>query len=531
MDFNITGIYKRSITIEADNEERYEAAAERRTCILRDGKVVRELASNRNVVTLDGLEPDCDYVIRQSAGDESAEKAFRTRHESVLLDVRRFGATGDGITDDSAALQAAIACCPADGTVYVPAGTYLSKPLFLKSHITLWLDEGAVLLGDPDRRHYPILPGMIRATDEKVEHELNLTSWEGNPLDSFASLITGMAVEDVDLVGRGVVDGNGSNGDWWVNQKVKRIAWRPNLIFLNHCTNIRVQGITIRNSPGWTVHPYYCDHVTFMDVAIRNPYHSPNTDGFDPESCTDVRLIGSVISVGDDCIAVKSGKLYMARFHYKRTENVVIRNCLLERGHGSVTIGSEIAGGVTKVSVSQCIFRETDRGLRVKTRRGRGDCSVLDDIVFDNITMDRVLMPITVNMFYFCDPDGHSSYVQDMDAKPVDEDTPVVGNVTLRNADCTGISAAMICAMGLPEQPIRELCLENVRGEFLPEGERTPAQPVMTDNIGKVEGIGVYAVNVDTLRMKNVTVKGSRDTQPRCTNVRHLVMEGTTFAG
>jgi polygalacturonase len=123
----------------------------------------------------------------------------------------------------------------------------------------------------------------------------------------------------------------------------------------------------------------------FLNLTIQNPYDSPNTDGFDPESCRNVLLLGTKISVGDDCIAIKSGKYYMAKNHFMRTENVVIRNCDLESGHGSVTVGSEIAGGVTGVKVEQCLFDSTDRGVRIKTRRGRGTRSLLDDICFNHI--------------------------------------------------------------------------------------------------------------------------------------------------
>ena len=87
------------------------------------------------------------------------------------------------------------------------------------------------------------------------------------------------------------------------------------------------------------------------------------------------------------------------------------------RGHGSVTLGSEAASGVENVRVSKCIFDRTDRGVRIKTRRGRGERSVLDDLVIDDVVMDRVHMPLTVNMFYFCDPDGHSDYVQNQEAR------------------------------------------------------------------------------------------------------------------
>lgn len=515
MEFAIAGVFNRSVTAELDNGERFETAKE--ITIFLNGQ--QRMTTRRNVFTLTGLLPDTTYELSVSDGQETTAHSFRTKRESVLLNVRRFGAVGDGKRDDTAAIQAAILSCPKDGTVYIPKGTYFVTPLFLKSDMTLYLGEGATLLADPDRRHYPILPGMTRASNEKDEEEYNLASWEGNPLDAFASLITGIHVSNVDITGPGVLDGNADHSDWWQEPRIRRGAWRPNILFFNHCTNIRVQNLSIQNSPGWAVHPYYSDHLQFLNLTITNPYNSPNTDGFDPESCTDVTLLGSVISVGDDCIAIKSGKIYMAVNHFKRTDKVAIRNCLLERGHGSVTIGSEIAGGVTNVRVSQCIFRETDRGLRVKTRRGRGEKSLLDDIVFENITMDRVHMPVTLNMFYFCDPDGHSDYVQDQAPAPVDDKTPEIGRITLRNAECSGISASFLCAVGLPERPIRGITIENVSVSFLPEGEREPEHPVMMDNFPALSGVGIYAQNVETLTLRNVSMEGDTKGEPCLYNV------------
>ena len=122
-------------------------------------------------------------------------------------------------------------------------------------------------------------------------------------------------------------------------------------------------------------------------------------------------MLGTYISVGDDCIAIKSGKIYMAQKEKTPTEDMTVRQCCMRDGHGAVTVGSEIAAGVKDVHIRDCMFMNTDRGLRVKTRRGRGKLSVLDDISFENIDMDNVMTPFVVNSFYFCDPDGKTEYV------------------------------------------------------------------------------------------------------------------------
>ena len=527
MNFNIVEVFNRSVTIELDSDAIFKQDSLFDVYI--DGKKV--LSSDRNVITVKDLLPDTKYVIgvSEASSNECTEKEFTTGHESVLLDVKAFGAKGDGETSDTAAIQAAILCCPKDGTVYVPKGVYYVTPLFLKSNMTLWLDEGAVLLGDTDRNHYPLLPGMTPTTDEKEEY--NLSSWEGNPLTSFASLMTAIDCENLDIIGSGALDGNAQNSDWWVNPKVKRIAWRPNTLYLARCRNVRVQGVTVQNSPCWTVHPYYCEDISFLNLYIHNPSDSPNTDGLDPESCKNVLVLGTVISVGDDCMAIKSGKYYMSLKHHKVTENVVIRNCKFERGHGSVTVGSEAAGGVKNVRVSQCIFDGTDRGLRIKTRRGRGERSILDDILFEKIDMNGVHMPFTVNMFYFCDPDGHSDYVQNQAPAPVDEMTPSIGLIAGKDITCKGASACVLCAVGLPESPIGELRFENIKASFLPEGERVPECPVMMDNFDEMSGRSVYAKNVKKLVLRNVEMSGCEDSEPELIDVADRSLDGVKYNG
>src|SRR5699024_10394172 len=164
--------------------------------------------------------------------------------------------------------------------------------------------------------------------------------------------------------------------------KTKKAAWRPRTVFLINCDNVLIQGLSIKNSPSWTVHPYFSKNLKFIDLKIENPKDSPNTDGLNPESCENVEIIGVDFSVGDDCIAIKSGKLYMGRKRKTPSKNIIIRNCYMHDGHGAVVIGSEMSGGVHEVKVEACIFEKTDRGLRIKTRRGRGEQGRIDQITF-----------------------------------------------------------------------------------------------------------------------------------------------------
>ena len=504
MDFQIIAVTVRSVTIEWDSDTCWRMPEKHEVFL----NGVRAAETDQNVFSLYGLQPETEYQIEA----DGVSHTFMTRRESVLLDVRRFGAAGDGMKDDTAALQAAIAACPPEGTVRIPAGIYRASPLFLKSSMTLLLEKDAVLLGETDRRRIPVLPGLVRCGEK--EDEYNFATWEGDPQDSFASLITAIDVENLDLIGEGTLDGNAQNGDWWVRPKEKRIAWRPNTLFLERCRNIRVQGLRIIHSPSWTVHPYYSDNLQFLNLDIQNPPDSPNTDGFDPESCRNVLLLGTCISVGDDCIAIKSGKIYMAQNHPRGSEGIVIRNCLLSRGHGSVTIGSETAGGVRNVRVSQCLFDSTDRGIRIKTRRGRGKASVLDDLQFENIVMRDTPMAVTVNMFYFCDADGHSNYVQSQEWMPADDRTPAIGTIRISRVACTGADACFLCAFGLPEAPVGEIDVSDVRASFRPTAERTPQCPIMMDHFPELSGEAFYLRNIRKVRLKNIAVTGAGSDQP-----------------
>lgn len=518
MDFRIVGIFVRSASFEIINGEICASPAP--YAVILNGKAIAENRRD-NVFSLYGLTPATEYELTVRMGSDSVRKIFVTRQESFRLDVRRFGAVGDGKSLDTAALQAAILCCPEHGTVRIPSGVYRTGPLFLKSDITLELEKGATLLGTEERGRYPVLPGTTFA--ENGEGEYYLGMWEGNPLASFASLLTGIHVKNVDIVGEGVLDGNAGNGDWWKSPKKKRGAWRPRMLFLNGCENIRVQGVTFRNSYSWTIHPYLSRKIDFFNIRVFNDPDSPNTDGLDIESCQDVQVLGADISVGDDCIVLKSGKLYLGRKLKAPTCGVVVRNCLLQRGHGAVVIGSEVSAGVHDVLASQCVFEGTDRGLRIKTRRGRGKDSVLDAIRLKDVRMNRVLTPFAVNMFYNCDPDGHGELVQSKKKFRVDDLTPCVGSILCENVRCENTGVAGMFFYGLPEMPIRKIEMKNVSIRFAEDAQ--PGAPEMMDQIEKVKKLGVFACNIQSFQLKGVTLSGYEGEKIQMRNVAELVQE------
>jgi polygalacturonase len=266
--------------------------------------------------------------------------------------------------------------------------------------------------------------------------------------------------------------------------------------------------VTVACSPSWNVHPYFSDNIDVIDVAVEAPKNSPNTDAIDPEACDRVDIIGCRLSVGDDCIAIKSGKIELARIFKRPASRHTVRNCLMEFGHGALTLGSELGGGVRDLVVERCVFSKTDRGLRIKTRRGRGKHSIVDGVLFENIKMDGVLTPIVINSFYHCDPDGRDEYVQTREPLPIDDRTPYLGKFTFKSISCTDCEIAACYCEGLPERPIDSITLENVDFSFS-EDARTDF-PAMCDNVERYSCAGMIFRQVRSLTLKNVSLNGIR---------------------
>ncbi len=491
----------RSCSILLDPEGLYEAR-EKRMLFLNGEEIGEEY---RSVTSLFDLEPDTEYMLESRTDTGTKEETvFRTRKETCTLDVRDFGAKGDGVTEDTAMLQAAILCCPEGGRVLVPPGDYVTGPLFLKSRTTLEIAGGAALRMLTDRTRFPVLPGNTPAANP--DGEVLLGMFEGCATDGFAGALTGIDLTDVAVIGEGVIDGRAGEGDWWFEPKKVRIANRGNLFYTQRCSGILVQGITFMNSPSWNIHPAFSENLDFIDIKVRAPWDSPNTDGFDPESCRNVRLLGAEISVGDDCIAIKSGKIAMGRKYKRPCEHLEIGWCALLDGHGGVTVGSEMAGGVKHVLAHHCYMKGNDRALRIKTRRDRGRDGVVDNILFREIRMDGVKMPLVVNSFYFCDADGKTDRVQSREKQPVDETTPEIGTVCFEHVEATGCKACAVYAMGLPEKPMKHLRLEDCFFSFDPEAE--PLVPAMALGVEVCCRRGIIAKYLEKLTLHGIRMEG-----------------------
>ncbi|QHQ37278.1 glycoside hydrolase family 28 protein [Algicella marina] len=444
-----------------------------------DGSVAAAGVATVAPLFVEGLEPDRNYVL-EVAGEALA---FRTRACAGLVHATDFGADPTA-ADNAAALARAIAAVPEGGTLLIPPGRYVTGPIFLKPRVTLYLPDRTELAARADRAGWPLLP-------ERDEHGRVVGTWEGLPETSFAAPVTAVGCEDVTLTGRGTIDGGGDRGDWWQWPKETRDgARRPRTVFLAHCRNAQITGLTVRNSPSWTVHPYRCDGLVAAALKIENPADSPNTDGLNPECCEDVRLIGLSFSVGDDCIAVKAGKRARGQTeHLAPTRRLAIRHCRMARGHGAVVLGSEMSGDITDVEITGCEFVGTDRGLRIKTRRGRGGC--VARVRMRDVMMDGVMTPLAINAFYFCDPDGKSTAVQSRDPASVDETTPQISDILLEDVVAENVHNACVAVLGLPEAPVSGVRLERVRFGFAPGAEA--GVPLMACGIAPVRHASVLA--------------------------------------
>lgn len=448
----------------------------------------------KKVFSIFDLTPSTDYELKVVLSDEVESAHFRTLDVEKEINIYQ----NSSITDHTEIIQEAINSLTSGGAIIINEGSYKVRPLFIKSNITLYLKKGATLVGSTDPSEYPILEG--------IKDGLPLGSWEGEISNIYASLISVIREKNIKIIGEGTINANADNGSWWVNHKRIKIAPRPKTIYINYGEDVLIEGLTVMNSPSWTIHPYYSHDIAIIDTKIQNPTNSPNTDGIDPESSDNVCIIGNYFDVGDDCIAIKSGKISMVEKYYKKAENIIIRNCYMKNGHGGVTLGSEMSSGIKNVRVNDCVFSNTDRGLRIKTRRGRGEKASVSGIVFENIMMDEVKNPFVINMYYFCDKDGKSDYVQNKEAVEVDKRTPYLGSFTFKNIKCINSSISAAFIYGLPEQKIKNVTFDNVLIEMAPGSSKE--YPAMMSDIEMVSGIGCFIKNVEELVLKNFEIKG-----------------------
>jgi exo-poly-alpha-galacturonosidase len=412
---------------------------------------------------------------RQQPLGETGKLAAATRAAGAVLNVRERGAQGDGRAEDTAAIQQAIDACPAGGTVLVPAGLYAVDHLELKSGLTLDLEPGATL-------HF-----LGRGVGHYDPHDVVLPGPDGPVSVSVGALITGVHADHVTITGGGTIQANGET--WWPHAS----DYRPKVFEVAGARDLFVQGITVEDPPSWDVHPLDVDGVVFANVTFnrRALAHSVNADGLDLDSCRDVLVVGCAFGNQDDSIAIKCGKLTPEQARRQRpSADIVVRDCLFDGrlGPGShplgIAIGSEICGGVQRVLVQDCAFRDVASIMNVKANRDRRHARVEDVLVQDCSYANTVFGdepwnhgPITVDLFYY-------GRTEDPDAPhPPSPDTPCFRRLHFRNITIDNPRGYAIYLTGLAEQPIED---------------------VSFDHITATSQLGLFARNVDGLTLDHV---------------------------
>jgi polygalacturonase len=422
---------------------------------------------------------------------------------AYTVSITDFGAVNDGQTLNTKAILDAISevAGKGGGKVVIPRGLWLTGPIILKSNINLHIEDGALVIFSSDKELYPLIE----------------TSFEGNNTFRCLSPIYGKELENIAITGSGVFDGSGqvwrpvkkekmtesqwknlvrsggvtsSDGKiWYPSQssldgqnisemnvprqftsledylKIKDFL-RPVMVSLVNCKKVLIDGPVFQNSPAWCLHPLMCEDLTIRNVTVRNPWYSQNGDGLDIESCKNALVYNSSFDVGDDAICIKSGKDEDGRKRARPTINLMIKNCIVYHGHGGVTIGSEMSGGVKNVSVSACTFIGTDVGIRFKSNRGRG--GVVENIFFSDINMINIpTQAISFNMYYKgmsvteTLAEGTNFETTTGETPGVTVETPQFKNISIKNITCKGALQAVYLE-GLPELNLEHITLENI---------------------------------------------------------------------
>jgi hypothetical protein len=391
-----------------------------------------------------------------------------------IFNVRDFGAVADGQALDTKALQSAIdAAGSAGGTVYFPAGTYLSGTLVLKSHVSLHLEGGAVLLGSTNLADYPSMRPALRSyTDTYVQQ----------------SLIYAENLENVSLQGRGTIDGRGGS--------FKRgYLVRPYLVRMVDCRDVQVADLTLKDSPMWVQHYLACENVSIRGLKVHSRVNS-NNDGIDIDACQKVHISDCEIYSGDDAIVLKSTLDRPCR-------DVTVTNCVLSTRCNALKIGTESVGGFENILFTNCAVYDTNlSGIALEVVDG----AKLENVIVSNITMRNVRSAIFIRM-------GNR-------ARPINETSPKPGlgsfrNVSISNIQATGVNKLGCAITGLPERSIENVTLSNIRIRFTGGGtladagreiaERPEAYPEY-DMFGVLPAYGFYCRHVKNLRFLNTQV-------------------------
>jgi len=391
---------------------------------------------------------------------------------AVTCTPEQYGATANGRTKDTDAIQKAIDICAmkGGGVVSLSKGVYLTAPITLKDNITLNIAAGATLLGSPDHADYPPMT-VFKAPGRQA-------------------LITATRAHGVAITGKGTIDGNGSS--WWHDTTgqvpsgiMGHVVFRPRLIVFDHTQYIRMSGVTVQNSPSWQIVPYYSNDIIIRDIKVLAPPDSPNTDAIDPFSSSNVVIDHVTADVGDDNIAIKSGKIDSPGPD-DPSINITITDCIFLHGHG-LSIGSELAGGAKDIRAERIYFKGTDHGIRVKSNRDRGH--EVSRLFFKDIDMEDVGTGILISEHY-----PNVEPPADNRPQPVTRLTPFFHDFHFENISVKNSKVGAV-VFGLPEAPVKGLVMKNVR--------LTGTKGL---TIGDAQGVVLQGVTVNAAQGKNIDI-------------------------
>ncbi|CAK9144218.1 unnamed protein product [Ilex paraguariensis] len=362
----------------------------------------------------------------------------------VVKSITEFGGVGDGKTSNTASFGRAIEYMErfkenGGAQLNVPRGTWMTGSFNLTNNFTLFLEDGAVILGSQDPKEWPVikpLPSYGRGRERLGGRHI--------------SLIHGEALTNVVITGQnGTIDGQGKMWwDLWWNRSLEHT--RGHLIELVDSHNVLISNLTLLNSPFWTVHPVYCSNVVIKNMTILAPLNAPNTDGIDPDSSVHVCIEDCYIESGDDLVAVKSGWDQYGITVARPSANIIIRRVSGTTPTCSgVGIGSEMSGGISNVLVEDLYVRDSAAGVRIKTDKGRG--GYIANITIINITMERVKVPIRFSRGANDHPD------EGWDPKAI----PKVKGVYISNVVSVNSTKAPVL-LGIDDSPFEGICMRNV---------------------------------------------------------------------
>jgi polygalacturonase len=474
---------------------------------------------------------DRRMVLKSALGAVAAEAAFphwwgmAQRITGGTVDPRSMGAKGDGVTKDTAALQAAIDHCHAagGGTVLLTAGTYLSGTLELRANITLELQAGATILGSPDSGDYVVpadAPALVQGLPGR-------------------HLIYALEADNLTLRGPGTIDGHSSAflgkgqpppkpEDMWrsvYSAETVRIYRVSPMVELANCNNLLIENITLQNAAGWTLRPVGCNKVMIRGVKVRNPLNASNADGIDPTACQDAVVTDCDVITGDDAICLKGNNPYGPN---NLSRNVTVSNCRVSTCCNGLKIGEEGGGDFENIIIKDCEVYSEDAPLNQRVISGIAvEMSTgyrIDGVSFSNIKMRNVRTPIYVRLQGKM---GHN----------FEPARGSVANVHISNVRATG-AILTSSITGQPGVPVQQISLSDVQittdepGKDEWVGLNVPEKTNAYDEanmMGRFPSYGIYARHVKGLHLENVSIKSTvGDPRPMlvCDDVQALTVQG-----